>query len=192
MKFIATVLILGVVITPKRDLLREFPKDGFSAQFVERVFSRNQGTEEEFRGEIFFKKPYFVRLNVYYPDTQYIVTNGVKAWWVLTEEKKVEETDVESLKDMLPFHIFQGTVDSLWNLKVEGDTIRTFYFLPLKKNPVRDTIALGLKRGVPLFLKVKRSNGDILHFLFGEVKSCNCPDTIFVYGESSDDQDKKR
>lgn len=162
-----------------------FPHNGFEADFTETVLNPGLQMEKTYKGRIYYQKPYSLRLNIFEPDTQFIITNGESGWWILPEEKELREFGVEKLKDVLPFHFLSGENDSLWRIdKKEGDTVKLITFIPLKENPLQDTLVLGLKSGLPSLLLVKRVTGEILEFHFSNaIPRDSLPDTLFQRGK---------
>lgn len=177
-----TVLLFGTFSNAWADF---FPYKAFIANFKEIVTYPSMGVKKTFSGKIYYKKPYSIRMEVLSPDTELIITNGVKGWWVLESEGKVKESNVEGLKNSLPLHFLSGEKDTLWKItKTKRDTIDFYFFYPVSTNPFQDTISIEMRSGLPSELEIKKTSGETLKFHFYNVKPRHeLPDSLFLYNK---------
>jgi len=179
---------LFAVNSPVEDF---FPHGGFVADFREIVSNPALGMKKTFTGRVFYKKPYSIRMEVFSPDTELIVTNGIKGWWVLPGEGRVQESEVTDLKESLPFQFLSGKRDTLWMIeKIKENEVDTYTFVPIRENPFKDTIRIEMKSGLPTHLEIRKASGEVLKFWFYNVKpEEELFDSLFFYkGEGNGDE----
>ena len=159
-----------------------FPNKAFEAAFIETVKNEALGIEKEYRGEVFFELPYKLRLNVYKPDSQFIISDGVKGYWVFKETGEVQESSVKELREALPLHFLTGKVDTLWDVRESFEELHSITFTPRVGNPLSDTLVVYLKEDLPQVLEIRRATGDHLIFRFLNLRAIkDLPDTLFTY-----------
>ena len=98
----------------------------FSVNFAQLSYYRLLGKEVRFTGKLYYKRPGYVRMDVYKPERQIIVMKGTKAMIYLPGEKKMIVQDVPkdiATQNILAFFSGLGSIEDAYIVDEKGPRI---------------------------------------------------------------------
>ncbi|MEW6184973.1 MAG: outer membrane lipoprotein carrier protein LolA [Thermodesulfobacteriota bacterium] len=159
---------------------------GFQAEYVRDIVpnipSQLPSAALQAQGRLFFRSPAKLRMEQHKPRQEQLISNGVRVWWYIPEEKTVTIYRLKDyyvqIKPIMTFLAGLGDLDKEFSVRLEnpGSGEAGYYQLLLKpRNPQPDLnqimVRISKTDYFPLEFTIKNLMGDGTRFRFSQVQT---------------------